>query len=346
MRCTPLRGWLVGPLGASLFRMKLASLKRGGRDGTLIMVSRDLNRAVEVPNIAATMQQAIDHWSDCSPRLEAVFRELERGERPDAFALDVTALASPFPRAYQFLDGSVYLHHMMKARKARGVPMPPNYETEPLMYQGLSDRFDGPRDPMRITDESLGLDYEPEVAIVVDEVPMGTASQDAARHIKLLMLLNDFTLRALTRTELPKGFGFLQAKPTSAFSPVAVTPDELADAWDGSKLSLPILSTLNGRQMGCANAGEDMFFDYPRLIAHAARTRTLSAGTILGAGAVSNLDPKTGHACIAEAQVEEEIEFGKARTEFLRYGDTIRIEMFDGCGVSIFGAIDQRIERG
>jgi fumarylacetoacetate (FAA) hydrolase len=326
--------------------MKLATLKSGGRDGTLIVVSRDLTRGVRVPDIAATLQEAIESWNETSPRLAKIFGQLESGERADAFAVDMTALASPFPRAYQFLDGSVYLHHMKKARAARGVPMPANYETEPLMYQGLSDRFDGPSDPMRIPDESLGLDYEPEVAIVVDEVPMGTQPKEAGRHIKLLMLLNDYTLRALTKTELPKGFGFLQAKPTSAFSPVAVTPAELGAAWDGTKLSLPILSSVNGRLIGSANTGHDMFFNYLDLIAHAARTRTLSAGTIIGAGAVSNLDSKTGHACIAEAQVDEEIETGKPRTPFLRFGDTVRIEMKDADGQSIFGAIDQRIERG
>lgn len=326
--------------------MKLASLKAGGRDGTLIAVSRDLTRGVKVPDIAVTMQQAIESWSEISPKLEDVFRRLESGTCPGAFALDVRALASPFPRAFQFLDGSVYLHHMKKARKARGVPMPDNYETEPLMYQGLSDRFDGPADPMRIPDEALGLDYEPEVAVVVDEVAMGTQPKDAGRHIKLLMLLNDYTLRALAKTELPKGFGFLQAKPTSAFSPVAVTPDELGAAWDGAKLSLPILSSVNGQLRGSANTGHDMFFTYPDLIAHAARTRTLSAGTIIGAGAVSNRNEKTGHACIAETRVDEEIEFGAPRTPFLRFGDTVRIDMKNGDGASIFGAIDQRVERG
>ncbi len=324
--------------------MKLASLKSPGRDGQLIVVSSDLTRAVKVTDIAPTLQSAIERWAEVAPHLESVFAQLQAGKRADAFKLDVNALASPFPRAFQFLDGSVYLHHMKKARKARGVPMPPNYETEPLMYQGLSDRFDGPTEPMRIPDESLGLDYEPEVAIVTDEVAMGTTPREAARHIKLIMLLNDYTLRTLTKTELPKGFGFLQAKPTSSFSPVAVTPDELGGAWDGTKLSLPILSTVNDRPMGCANAGHDMFFNYPDLIAHAARTRTLSAGTIIGAGAVSNLDPKTGHACIAEAQVDEEIEFGKPRTPFLRYGDRVRIEMLDEHGRSIFGAIDQLIQ--
>lgn len=323
--------------------MKLASLKNG-RDGRLVVVSRDLRRAVLVPHIAVTMQQAIDQWSEVAPRLRAAYELLQSGDCPDAFDLDVQTLASPFPRAYQFLDGSVYLHHMEKARKARGAEMPPNYKTEPLMYQGLSDRFDGPTDPMRIPDESLGLDYEAEVAVVTDDVPMGCTPEAAAGHIKLVMLLNDYTLRALTKTELPKGFGFLQAKPTSAFSPVAVTLDELGEHWDGTRLSLPILSSVNGQAMGHANAGHDMFFTYPQLIAHAARTRSLSAGTIVGAGAVSNLDHSTGYACIAEARIDEELQHGAAKTPFFRHGDMIRIEMLDPQGQSIFGAIEQKIE--
>lgn len=326
--------------------MKLASLKEGGRDGSLIVVNRELTLAVRVGAIAPTLQQAIERWAEVQAPLQAVSEALQAGRCAEAFALDVEALASPLPRAYQFLDGSVYLHHMLKARKARGAEMPPNYETEPLMYQGLSDRFDGPRDPMRVPSEDLGIDYEPEIAVVLDDVPMGTGAAQASSHIKLLMLLNDFTLRTLTRSELPKGFGFLQAKPTSAFSPVAVTPDELGAAWDGEKLSLPILSSINGRQIGCANAGRDLYFSYPQLIAHAARTRSLGAGTILGAGAISNLDPATGHACLAELRADEELGQGRASTPWLRFGDRVRIEMLDGEGRSIFGAIDQRITQG
>lgn len=326
--------------------MKLASLKGSGRDGSLIVVNADMTHAVAVPEIVPTLQQAIEAWDKVEPQLAQVYRDLQAGRRADAFSLDVAQLASPFPRAYQFLDGSVYLHHMEKARRARGAEMPPNYKTEPLMYQGLSDRFDGPRDPMLVPSEDLGTDYEAEVAIVVDDVPMGVTPQEAAGHIKLVMLLNDYTLRTLTRTELPKGFGFLQAKPTSSFSPVAVTLDELGDAWDGTKLSLPIVSTVNGKQMGNANTGRDMFFSYPDLIAHAARTRGLSAGTLIGAGAVSNLDRSTGFACIAEARAEEELASGSARTPWLRFGDVIRIEMFDAQGRSIFGAIEQSIAQG
>ena len=325
--------------------MKLASLKQGGRDGTLVVVDTTLTRAIRVPCIATTLQDALERWSTCRSTLEEISRALNAGRVPDAFDLDVAALASPLPRAFQFLDGSVYLHHMEKARRARGAEMPPNYKTEPLMYQGLSDRFDGPRDPMCIPDESLGLDYEPEVAVVLDDVPMGLPAAKAGECIRLVMLMNDFTLRTLTRTELPKGFGFLQAKPTSSFSPVAVTPDELGDSWDGTRLSLPLLSSVNGQVMGRANAGHDMFFDYPQLIAHAARTRSLSAGTILGAGAVANKDAATGHACLAEVRADEELATGTASTPWLRFGDSVRIEMLDAQGQSIFGAIDQRIKR-
>lgn len=325
--------------------MKLASLKNDQKDGQLIVVDAALKRAVKVENIAQTMQKAIENWSTAEPQLRAVYAALQRGECSHAFAIDFTALASPLPRSYQFLDGSVYLHHMEKARKARGAEMPPNYKTEPLMYQGLSDQFDGPRDPMRIPSEDLGLDYEAEVAIIVDEVPMGTSALNAGSHIKLVMLLNDYTLRTLTRTELPKGFGFLQAKPTSSFSPIAVTPDTLGAAWDGSKLSLPILSSINGCPMGRANAGLDMYFTYPQLIAHAARTRTLSAGTIIGAGAVSNKDHSAGYACIAEARADEELATGVAVTPWLRYGDKICIDMHDTSGESIFGAIEQYVAR-
>jgi fumarylacetoacetate (FAA) hydrolase len=326
--------------------MKLASLKDASRDGTLIVVSRDLTRAVRVSSIAHTLQQAIEQWDRVCPLLQAVSDALNRQERSDAFDLDPEALASPFPRAFQFLDGSVYLHHMEKARKARGAEMPPNYKTEPLMYQGLSDRFVGPREPMRIPDESLGLDYEAELAVVVDDVPMGTPASQAGRHIKLLMLMNDYTLRTLTRTELPKGFGFMQAKPTSAFSPVAVTLDEVGPAWDGEKLDRPILSSINGQAVGSANTGRDMFFTYPMLIAHAARTRSLSAGTIIGAGAVSNLDPQTGYACLAEKRADEELRDGKATTPWLKFGDRVRIDMLDASGASIFGAIDNVVAPG
>jgi fumarylacetoacetate (FAA) hydrolase len=325
--------------------MKLASLKTGGRDGTLIIVNRALTRAVAVPEIARTLREAVEDWSAIAPALDKVYQALNKGDVPGAFDLDVSALASPLPRAFQFLDGSVYLHHMEKARKARGGEMPPNYKTDPLMYQGLSDHFIGPHEPMPLPSEELGLDYESEVAIVTDDVPMGIDAKSASKHIILVMLLNDYTLRTLTRTELPKGFGFLQSKPTSAFSPVAVTPDELGDAWDGARLSLPILSSINGKAMGWANAGHDMFFDYGQLIAHAALTRRLSAGTVMGAGAVSNYDAKTGFACLAEKRADETLAHGTSDTEWLHFGDRVRIEIKDADGRSIFGAIDNEIVR-
>lgn len=326
--------------------MKLASLKSGGRDGTLVVVDRRLERAVRVPHIATTLQQALERWSEVAAPLALVAQELEAGMCADAFAFDTLQAASPLPRAYQFLDGSVYLHHMEKARKARGAAMPPNYKTDPLMYQGLSDAFCGPHDPLLLPDESLELDYEAEIAIVTDEVPMGTTVDQASSYIRLVMLLNDYTLRALTRTELPKGFGFLQAKPTSAFSPVAVTPDELGAAFDGERFTLRVRSSVNGQRMGEPDAGRDMFFTYPQLIAHAARTRTLSAGTIIGAGSISNQDESVGFGCIAEARIHEQDVHGAPRTPWLRFGDRVCIEAFDVTGASVFGAINQVIEKG
>jgi len=276
--------------------------------------------------------------------LAALAAALEAGNHSDAFDLDVAQLASPLPRAFQFLDGSVYLGHMEKARGARGAPMPPNYKTEPLMYQGLSDHFMGPIDPIVLPSEELGIDYEPEVAVILDDVPMGIAPEGAAKHVKLAMLMNDVTLRVLTLTELPKQFGFLQAKPTSAFSPVAVTLDELGSDWDGEKFHGRLLSSVNDKPIGKPDAGVGMFFTYPQLIAHAARTRRLSAGTILGAGTVSNEDEASGSGCLAELRVHEQLEFGAPRTPFLKSGDRLRIEMLDRKGRSIFGAIDQRVE--
>ena len=323
--------------------MKLASLKRGGRDGTLVVVDRNMQYAVGVEDIAPTLQAALDHWPDAAPRLAAVSAALAAGQCAQAFAFDPRAAASPLPRSFQFLDGSVYLYHMEKARRARGAEMPANYRTEPLMYQGLSDGFIAPYEPSFWSSEDLEIDYEAELAIVTDDVPMGVSEEDAAQHIKLLMLLNDWTARALTRSELPKGFGFVQSKPASAFSPIALTVDELGPAWDGGKLSLPLRASINGHLIGEPNAGHDMFFTYPQLIAHAARTRALGAGTIIGGGAVSNRDPSTGHGCLAEVRMDEQLSHGEARTPWLRFGDVVRIEMFDAQGASLFGAIEQRV---
>jgi fumarylacetoacetate (FAA) hydrolase len=324
--------------------MKLASLKSGSRDGALAVVARDLSKCVPVPRIAHTLQHAIETWSTTAPKLKAIYNHLNNGtvEHTEPFAPE--RAESPFPRAYQFLDGSVYLSHMQKARKARGAEMPANFETEPLMYQAMSDGFIGPVDDMPLPTDDLGVDFEAEIAVVVDDVPMGTSAVEAVSHIKLVMLLNDFTLRTLTRTELPKGFGFMQAKPTSGFSPVAVTPDELPQ-WDGQKLNVRLISSVNGRKVGSPHAGHDMFFTYPQLIAHAARTRRLGAGTILGAGTVANKHEGSGSSCIAEIRANEELANGKASTPFLKFGDRVRIEVLDEAGRTIFGAIDQRVAK-
>lgn len=323
--------------------MKLATLNTPNRDGRLMVVSRDLTRAVEVVHLAPTLQSALDRWSHVGPLLEDVAARLEAGDLTDTRHFDARDVTSPLPRAYQFLDGSVYLHHMMKARQARGVEMPPNFASEPLMYQGVSDGFFGPHEDVPFSSEDLEIDFEAEIAIVTDDVPMGVSAADAARHIKLIMLMNDWTARALTRSELPKGFGFVQSKPPCSFSPVAVTPDEFGAAWDGAKLSLPLLSFVNGQVVGTPNAGTDMFFTYPELIAHAARTRRLTAGTVIGAGAVSNRDPATGHGCIAEARVDEQATHGAPRTAWLRFGDRVRIDMQDPTGLSVCGALNQAV---
>ncbi len=324
--------------------MKLASLKSASRDGALAVVARDLSKCVPVPRIAHTMQHAIETWATTAPKLKSIYQHLNEGTAERAEPFTPERAESPFPRAYQFLDGSVYLSHMQKARKARGAEMPANFQTEPLMYQGLSDGFIGPVDDMLLPSDDLGVDFEAEIAVVVDDVPMGTSAIDAIGHIKLVMLLNDFTLRTLTRSELPKGFGFMQAKPTSGFSPVAVTPDELAQ-WDGQKLNVRLISSVNGRKVGSPHAGHDMFFTYPQLIAHAARTRKLGAGTIIGAGTVANKDESAGSSCIAEIRANEELAKGKASTPFLKFGDRVRIEVLDDTGRTIFGAIDQRIAK-
>lgn len=326
--------------------MKLGSLRAGGRDGTLVVVRRDLEAAVAVPAIAPTLLAALESWSASGPRLAEVAARLEAGDDPAAFALDPADLASPLPRAPQFLDGSVYLHHMAKARAARGAAMPPDHETVPIMYQGLSDRFVGPRDPLPVPSESLEVDYEAEIAVVVDDVPMGVTAAAAGAYVRLVMLLNDFTLRALTRTELPRGFGFVQAKPTSAFSPVAVTPGELGTAWDGARCHLRVRSAVNGRVLGEPDAGQGMFFTYPELIAHAARSRSLSAGTIIGAGAISNETDGAGFGCLAEARVAEGLGGGDSVTPWLRFGDEVTIEAHDAAGASVFGAIRNRVVPG
>lgn len=324
--------------------MKLASLK-GSRDGTLVVVSRDLQSSVAVPHIAATLQQAIDNWHDCAPRLMRVYELLNGGDAEGAKPFDANNCLSPLPRAYQWADGSAYVTHVELVRKARGAEMPPSFWTDPLMYQGGSDSFIGPTDPILAADEAWGIDFEAEVAVITDDVPMGTDVRHAERHIKLVMLVNDVSLRNLIPAELAKNFGFFQSKPASAFSPVAVTPDEVGEAWEESKVHLPLKVWLNGQLFGEPNAGVDMTFSFAQLIAHAAKTRALGAGSIVGSGTVSNKSGNVGSCCIAERRTLEQIAKGAATTPFMKFGDRVRIEMFDTHGRSIFGAIDQEVMR-
>jgi fumarylacetoacetate (FAA) hydrolase len=323
--------------------MKLATLRTGGPDGTLVVVDHRLKRAVAVPRIARTLQAALDDWVTLSGELRSVSRLLNAGGLPDAFALDPMALAAPLPRAFQWADGSAYVNHVELVRKARGATMPDSFWTDPLMYQGGSDGFLGPRDPIAMADEGWGIDFEAEVAVIVDAVPMGVTPQRAAAHIRLVLLVNDVSLRNLIPGELAKGFGFFQSKPASAFSPAAVSPDALGSAWDGGKLHLPLRCHLNGIEFGRPDAGIDMTFDFPKLIAHAARTRALGAGSIIGSGTVSNTDRSTGSCCIQERRMLETLEHGAPRTPFLRFGDRVRIDMQDEAGESIFGAIEQDV---
>jgi fumarylacetoacetate (FAA) hydrolase len=325
--------------------MKLGSLKEGGRDGTLIVVDRALTRAVTAANVAPTLQKALEDWATTEPMLRDLAQALEADKAPGAFALDTKALAAPLPRAYQWADGSAYVVHVELVRKARGVEMPPSFWTDPLMYQGGSDSLIGPNDDIEAGDEAWGIDFEGEIGVIVDDVPMGVSPEAARRHIKLVTILNDVSLRNLIVTELAKGFGFFHGKPATAFAPVAVTPDELGDGWDGARLDRPLISTLNGKEFGHPNAATDLTFDFGQLIAHAAKTRHLEAGTIVGSGTVANRDPSVGCSCIAERRVRETIDSGKPVTPFMKFGDRIRIEMFDRAGRSIFGAIDQKVVR-
>ena len=332
--------------------MKLASLK-GGRDGRLVVVSQDLAWCVDAGAIAPTLQAALDDWDDIEPQLRGLAESLEHGSIPRERFHEHEA-DSPLPRAYQWADGSAYVNHVALVRKARAADMPDSFWTDPLMYQGGSDSFIAPRDPIPLADESFGVDMEGEVAVVVDDVPMGATSDEARSAIRLVMLVNDVSLRGLIPAELAKGFGFFQSKPSSAFSPVAVSPDELGDAWDGGKLHLPLNVDLNGKPFGRANAGIDMTFDFAQLIAHAAKTRPLLAGTIIGSGTVSNkldggpgkpvAEGGAGYSCIAEVRMIETIAGGAPKTQFLRVGDVVRIEMKDKTGHSIFGAIEQTVE--
>lgn len=324
--------------------MKLASLK-SGRDGELVVVDKALQNAVKVPEIARTMQAALDNWSVSEPKLRAVYDALCKGEAAGAFRFDPAAVHSPLPRAYQWVDGSAYLHHVELVRKARGAEMPKEFLTDPLMYQGCSDSFLAPTEPILLASEDWGIDFESEVAVVTDDVPMGVSAPAAGAHIKLIMLVNDVSLRGLIPAELAKGFGFFVSKPASSFSPVAVTPDELGSDWREGKAHLDLRTFLNGSLFGHPNAGRDMQFNFPELIAHAAKTRFLCAGTVLGSGTVSNRDPSVGSSCLQEKRMIEIIETSKPATPFLRFGDSVRVEMLGRDGASVFGAIDQRVER-
>jgi fumarylacetoacetate (FAA) hydrolase len=333
--------------------MKLATLKAGGRDGTLVVVSRDLVTCQAVPDIARTLQAALDDWDRAAPRLREVYEQLNAGTAPEADSFIEAECASPLPRAFQWADGSAYLNHVELVRKARGAQVPPSFYLDPLMYQGGSDAFVGPCDPIAVLSEEWGVDLEAEVAVVTGDVRMGASVEQAADAIRLVMLVNDVSLRNLIPKELEKGFGFFQSKPASAFSPVAVTPDELGAAWADSRLHLPLLVTLNGQPFGRPDAGEDMSFSFAQLVAHAARTRELGAGSIIGSGTVSNKQGSlhgssianggVGYCCLAELRMYETIEQGAPQTPFLRFGDTVRIEMLDAAGASIFGAIDQEV---
>ena len=328
--------------------MKLGSLKEGGRDGTLIVVSRDLTRAVKATGIAATLQRALEEWTTTAPRLNALYEVLQAGRAETingepVFSVDFAALAAPLPRAYEFVDGSAYLPHVARVRKARGAEVPESFYVDPLMYQGVSAGFYGPRDPVRIPDEAYGIDLEAEVLVVTDDVPMAVSAEDAAGHIQLIGLINDVSLRNLIPAELLKGFGFLQSKPRSTLSPVLVTPDELGAAWRDSKLHLPLLTHINGAWFGAPEAGVDMQFNFAQLVAHAAKTRPLSAGTLVGSGTVANEDTSLGASCFAELRTVETLRDGKPSTPFMKFGDTVRIEMLDAAGNSIFGAIEQRM---
>lgn len=323
--------------------MKLASLKRGGRDGTLVVVSRDLTRAVEAAGIAATLQQALDDWSNAAPRLNALAEALEAGSAAGAFALDIDDLASPLPRAYEFVDGSAYLPHVERVRRARNAEVPESFYVDPLMYQATSAAFLGPRDPVQVVSEDYGIDLEAEVVVVTDDVPMAVTAEEAGEHIQLVGLVNDVSLRNLIPGELAKGFGFLQSKPRSALSPVLVTPDELEPYWQAHKLHRRLVTHIDGTLFGQPDAGTDMQFDFAQLVAHAAKTRNLVAGTVVGSGTVANQDESVGASCLAEKRMLEVIRDGKPTTPFLRYGQTVRIEMFDDAGRSLFGAIEQEI---
>lgn len=323
--------------------MKLATLKQGGRDGTLVVVNHDLSRAAIAAHIAPTLQAALDGWEQAAPRLAELSDQLNDGGVPDAWALDFQNLASPLPRAYQCLDGSAFLPHVERVRKARGAEVPASFLTDPLMYQAVSDGFIAPNDPIEMASIDYGIDFEAEVIVITSDIPMGASPEVCANHIELIGIMNDVSLRNLIPNELGKGFGFLQSKPRSALGPIVVTPDELGTAWRDNKLHRPLITTLNGQRFGEPNAGADMQFSFAELLAHGAKTRPLGAGTIMGSGTIANNDLSVGASCLAEKRVLEVIDSGQAKTPFMQFGDRVRIEMLDEEGQSLFGAIDQTV---
>ncbi|HLA73636.1 MAG TPA: fumarylacetoacetate hydrolase family protein [Steroidobacteraceae bacterium] len=324
--------------------MKLATLRHGGRDGRLVVVSRDLTRCVPVPGIAPTLQAALDDWEALAPRLAARATVLDtQPENADVMPFDPAQCAAPLPRAYHWVDGSAYVNHVELVRKARGAEMPASFWIDPLVYQGGSDDLLGARDDVPFGDAAWGIDLEAEIAVITDDVPMATGSADAAGHIKLLALVNDWSLRNLIPGELAKGFGFYQSKPATAFSPVVVTPDELGDAWRDSKVHLPLVSRINGQEFGRPDAGVDMTFSFAQLVAHVTKTRRLGAGSIVGSGTVSNYDRSKGASCLAEKRMLEQVEHGASRTPFLQFGDRVSIEMLAADGHNIFGTLDNRV---
>jgi len=321
--------------------MKLGSLKSSSRDGELIVVSSDNTKGVKVPEIATTMQQLMENWDELSPRLEEVYQDLNAGDI-ESFEIHEEDMHSPLPRAYQWLDGSAYIQHIILVRKARNAEPPETLRDVPLMYQGLSDKFLGPREDIPFVDDSWGLDLEGEVGVVLDRVPLGTKAADAHNFIKLVVIINDVSLRGLIPAELKNGFGFLQGKPASAHAPFAITPDELGEHWRDGRVHLPLCSEINGNFFGNPDAG-DMWFSFYQLIEHAAKTRELSAGTILGSGTVANDDESRGQSCLAEIRMKEKIKTGEMSTPFLKEGDTVKIEMFDPEGNNLFGTIFQKV---
>ncbi len=323
--------------------MKLATLKDGSRDGQLVVVSRDLAQAHFATGIASRLQQLLDDWNFVSPQLEDLYTTLNHGKARHAFAFDPKQCMAPLPRAYQWADGSAYLPHVERVRKARGAEMPESLREDPLMYQGGSDDFLGPCDDAPFANPEWGIDFESEVAVITGDVPMSAGPEQALEGVRLLMLVNDWTLRNLVPAELAKGFGFLQSKPATAFSPVAVTPDELGAGWQGGRVHRALVSSLNGRRVGSPDAGTDMQFHFGQLIAHLAKTRHVRAGSIVGSGTVSNADLAAGVSCIAEQRCIETIDRGSPATPFLQHGDTVRIEMTGADGLSVFGAIEQRV---